>query len=210
MLFVQLILTYRVYAIYNCNRRLLSFLLVLFFFTSTASAATIIVQTRIDDPSINNEPAPGIYLCGSTAVPKFIWACYIPLLIFETVVFLLMAHKAVMQWGIKLLPSGSDATVGEKLVRVLFYDSFIYFISVLGIFTTMTFLFRFTSASVFNTATGPAFAMISILGSHMILNPPSIYDDTRREEYNLTPMIPLSNPRFVRPQSGIEKSTELT
>lgn len=88
----------------------------------------------------------------------------IPILIFETTVFFLVAHRALRQWGIKILRNESQETIGAKLVAVLFYDSFIYFaryatfhplfsimidvsLSVFVLFTTLTFLFRYTSVS---------------------------------------------------------------
>ncbi|KZT38211.1 hypothetical protein SISSUDRAFT_1103587 [Sistotremastrum suecicum HHB10207 ss-3] len=144
--------------------------------------ATASMQVRDANGILTNEPVPGIFLCDVTFKRNFFWAYWIPILIFETIVFVLMAHKAIKKWGIKILQPEQNPTLGEKLVAVLFFDSFIFYISVLSIFTTMTFLFRFTSEDVFNTALGLTFGLISILANRMLLNLPALYDKTRLEE----------------------------
>ncbi|KZT38633.1 hypothetical protein SISSUDRAFT_1061783 [Sistotremastrum suecicum HHB10207 ss-3] len=166
------------------------------------------IQIKVTEASTTNQNVPGIYLCGESDRLQFIWAYWIPILIFETTVFFLVAHKALKQWGIKILRSERHETIGAKLVAVLFYDSFIYFASVFVLFTTLTFLFRYTSYSVFNTVLGPFFALISILANHMVLNLPSMYDTTRRQEYNLSHLIPLSSIKFAGSSSRADRSVD--
>ncbi|KZS96442.1 hypothetical protein SISNIDRAFT_547848 [Sistotremastrum niveocremeum HHB9708] len=198
---VQMILSYRIYAVYECNRRLLIYLSILLLCTSTAATATLSMQVQATKGTLTNEPAPGIYLCDVTAKLTYIWAYWIPILIFETVVFGLMAHKALNQWGVKLLQPKASPSVGEKMVTVLFYDSFIYFVSVLAVFTTLTFLFRYTSENVFNTAHGPSFAIISILANRMLLNLPSTYELAHRDECNVPT---LQSMKFERPNESMQ------
>ncbi|KZT38675.1 hypothetical protein SISSUDRAFT_1046693 [Sistotremastrum suecicum HHB10207 ss-3] len=203
---VQLILTHRIYALYNCNKHLLRALLVLLLFTSIAATATISIQIRLVRASTINELGPGIPICGETDKLEFIWAYWLPIIIYETVAFSLVAYKAII-WGIKMLPGDRNATVGEKLVAVLFYDSFMYFTSVFIIFTASTFLFRYTSFSVFSITFGPVFALISILANHMILNLPSAYEKTR-QELNITAAIPLSTIVFERPSAPVTSAVD--
>ncbi|KZT38216.1 hypothetical protein SISSUDRAFT_1062148 [Sistotremastrum suecicum HHB10207 ss-3] len=193
---IQMILSYRIYAVYECNRRLLIYLSILLLCTSTAATATLSMQVQATKGTLTNEPAPGIYICDVTAKLKFIWAYWIPILIFESVVFALMAHKALNQWGVRLLQPKASPSIGEKMVAILFYDSFIYFVSVLVVFTTLTFLFRYTSENVFNTAHGPSFAIISVLANRMLLNLPATYELAHRDECNVPT---LQTMKFERP-----------
>ncbi|KZT38670.1 hypothetical protein SISSUDRAFT_1046683 [Sistotremastrum suecicum HHB10207 ss-3] len=209
---VQLILVHRIYALYNRNKHLLRMLLVLLLFTSVAATTTISIQIREEKASIINELAPGIPICGLSQTNNldFAWAYWLPIIVFESVAFSLVAYKAIKQWGVKMLPEGRSATIGGKLVAVLFYDSFLYFTSVFILFGASTFLFRYTSYSIFSITLGPVFALISILACHMILNLPSAYEKTRQGHYH-TPPIPLSAITLKDPStpvpSSVDKST---
>lgn len=46
---VQMILTHRIFAIYERNRRLLLFLSILLLFTATAATATISMQIKVSE-----------------------------------------------------------------------------------------------------------------------------------------------------------------
>ncbi|KZT38220.1 hypothetical protein SISSUDRAFT_772587 [Sistotremastrum suecicum HHB10207 ss-3] len=142
-----MVLTYRIYAIYERDRRVLMFLSFLLLCTSTAATATVIKQAKVSYGT--NQPVPGIYLCDVTSRLNFLWAYWIPILIFETVVFGFMAYKALSKWKkLKILRHDQNPTVGAKLIGILFYDSFTYYICVLVLFTMMTFVFRYASESV--------------------------------------------------------------
>ncbi|KZS96447.1 hypothetical protein SISNIDRAFT_547850 [Sistotremastrum niveocremeum HHB9708] len=184
---VQMVLTYRIYAIYERDRRVLMFLSFLLLCTSTAATATVIKQAKVSYGT--NQPVPGIYLCDVTSRLNFLWAYWIPILIFETVVFGFMAYKALSKWKkLKILRHDQNPTVGAKLIGILFYDSFTYYICVLVLFTMMTFVFRYASESVIDIMTGPVFAIISILANRMLLNLPTTYDAATHESDNLTPL----------------------
>ncbi|KZS95186.1 hypothetical protein SISNIDRAFT_464839 [Sistotremastrum niveocremeum HHB9708] len=94
----------------------------------TPATAVLSTQIFVARESLINELAPGIYMCGETQKLTFLWSFWIPILTFEITVFLLVAHKAIKKWGVNILRNSHKPTIGEKLMEVLFYDSFIYFI----------------------------------------------------------------------------------
>ncbi|KZS95189.1 hypothetical protein SISNIDRAFT_464842 [Sistotremastrum niveocremeum HHB9708] len=170
-------------------------------------AAGNTVQIRNAEASIINEIGPGIPMCGVTDKLEFLWTFWLPIIVFETLAFSLAAYIAIRKWGIKMLPGEQNATIGEKLVAVFFYDSFIYFSCVFVLFIALCFLYRYTSFSVFSMVIAPVFALGSILANHMLLNLPSTYEKTRHE-LNLTLPIPLSSIKFEGPSAPVSSSVD--
>jgi len=114
---VQVVMSLRTYALYDCNRPLLALLL----FLSVANMVNQVfwVTYPKSHDVTNTLPAPynGCLLVGALRFPM--WAKYIPLLVFEALVLALTLYKFMIY-----VRSGSKALVP----KVLFRDGFIGFV----------------------------------------------------------------------------------
>ncbi|KZT38227.1 hypothetical protein SISSUDRAFT_1062157 [Sistotremastrum suecicum HHB10207 ss-3] len=167
---VQTVLAYRVYALYSRNKRLLGWILFVLLCTSIAATATSIVQYK--SANEGNNIGQGIYLCNVNTKLDFQWAYWVPILTFEVIVFAFMVYRSV-----KIRKEIGSCI---NILAVLFYDSVIYFVSVIFVSIVVVFIFRLESENAPAIMGSPCFAIMSILANRMLLNIPTAYCDSHK------------------------------
>ncbi|KZS88843.1 hypothetical protein SISNIDRAFT_552437 [Sistotremastrum niveocremeum HHB9708] len=205
IIIVEIILTYRIWAVYGRSRMVLMLLGSLLFICSAATITLLVIS--VAPTHTGNEPIPGIFLCFIATSPRFLWGFWIPVFVFESVAFGCMCYKAYFRYREhqSLGTIGGKTFSGTKLMDVLFYDSFTYFATVGVLFTLMTFLFRFATGTIYLTAEGWVFSLISILSCRMLLNLRTTGDeDLTSTDHELST---LSGLKFRVPTTGPGKDT---
>ncbi|THH07283.1 hypothetical protein EW146_g9365 [Bondarzewia mesenterica] len=181
----EIILVFRLWAIYRQSRNILIGVLSLFLLSAVATVTVLAIQSK--HAVGTNHPLPGIYICILTAKLNILYAVWIPVVVFEGVAFLLVASKAFMH-----LKHAGD--VGAKsIMGVIFRDSFLYFLAIYAISLTNAMIYKFGQVNsihslmvkslgkiltsgidaqpgLYNIPQGPSSALISITTSRMLLN----------------------------------------
>lgn len=160
------ILILRLYVIYRCNRKLLLILCTLF-------AAELSIECVLLVKIFNNlKPFPDFLLisavtqqvtgCIPGSIASYAWAYWIPVLIFESVLFTLSLAMSIKQ-------SLSDKS-SPYLMRVLLRDSVIYFGGALGSILMNFVVWGLHAASLFLAFLPVVIVANSILGSRLMLH----------------------------------------
>ncbi|KAF8583487.1 hypothetical protein K439DRAFT_1661210 [Ramaria rubella] len=158
---VGAILILRLYALFDCNRRLLAVLLVLY--TISISCETVLIGV-VTHQFHSNEALRSVFTgCAPTNIPTWCWWYWVPSLAFESILLLLALYKTVLEARKKMTRTSS-------LMGVLLRDSVLYFGGVT--------LFTITNFAAWYIAPLPLYGMFvgchigfqSILGCRMLLN----------------------------------------
>lgn len=137
---LSVILQLRIYALYFLNKKVL-FFVALFFIISTASAATIMGLVlsnissmfhiyKIDDTispvtiAANAEVIAGLDFCMPLTVPKYLYAYWIPLLAFES----LLCCMSIFRGFQAFRQRHSVFQSGKHIMTILLRDSIVYFL----------------------------------------------------------------------------------
>ncbi|KAF8513395.1 hypothetical protein JB92DRAFT_2924187 [Gautieria morchelliformis] len=121
--FAMVILILRIYAVYNCSRRLL-LIMIAFLVAAMASSSWLAISTlpTSDQPSHDNAVAlvmvGGTTGCPNGTTPPHAFFFWIPFLIFETFLMALMLCKG---WRVYRSEGGS------RLLHLIIRDSLFYF-----------------------------------------------------------------------------------
>jgi len=115
---VGAILILRLYAIFDCNKKLLVVLLALYGVTITTETVIIGVMTHHFQ---SQEALRNIFGgCAPLNIPTWCWVYWLPSVIFESILFLLALWKTILEARVK-------ASRASPLMHVLLRDSVIYF-----------------------------------------------------------------------------------
>jgi len=160
---VGAILVMRIYAIFDCNKRLLVILLVLYGISMVSETILIgIITHRFRSNETLRSTFTG---CAPLDIPLWCWVYWIPSVAFESTLFLLAMYKTVQE------SRGSESfTRPSQLMIVLLTDSLLYF----GGVTTVT-LLNFAAwytypLALYGMFVGWHISIQSILGCRMLLN----------------------------------------
>ncbi|KZT38231.1 hypothetical protein SISSUDRAFT_1047341 [Sistotremastrum suecicum HHB10207 ss-3] len=99
--------------------------------------------------------------------------------------------------NVNLLQRDKNRTVGARLVAVMFFDSFTYFVSVSVLFVMLALVTRYASEAIFDIVITPAFAITSILGNRMLLNIPSTYEAALQDQEKNLPSLRVTRDSVV-------------
>lgn len=158
---VQVIMSLRTYALYDCNKMLLSGLLFLSLASFINQMYWLLLPHATD--LVNTLPAPynGCLLISSSSVPQPTWAKFIPLLVFEGVLLALTFYKFLYY-----LRSGTTALVP----KVLFRDGFVGFFAVIAatVFGCIILIERPHALLTLGQIVAPIIPVL--VASHMLLN----------------------------------------
>ncbi|KIK52137.1 hypothetical protein GYMLUDRAFT_979431, partial [Collybiopsis luxurians FD-317 M1] len=115
------ILQMRLYALYSLNRKIL-YLMVGSFILSSATSITV-VNFVLANIKTASHLIPGFPFCFPIDIPRYFYALWIPMLAFETVLFVLAAFQGYLAYR----RNGSAFRSAERLVKILIRDSIIYY-----------------------------------------------------------------------------------
>ncbi|KAJ7624339.1 hypothetical protein DFH06DRAFT_1230246 [Mycena polygramma] len=112
----------RLYALYYLNKQVLALMVGTFIISSAASAA--IMGTVLQGLTASAHPLPGMTFCVPVAVPDYLFAFWIPLVLFESLLCGLALYRGLQQSR----ASGSFFHSSSYLVDILIRDSLLYFL----------------------------------------------------------------------------------
>ncbi|TDL18509.1 hypothetical protein BD410DRAFT_497259 [Rickenella mellea] len=162
---VELLLMLRVWALYKRDRRVLCLLVAIYLAEVTAN--TVILGMSL--PGIKSVPPlhglfpPDFPLSGClpTTVPKFFFSYWIPTLIFESILFILMCINFVrLAWENQPMP----------LLTLFFRDGTLYYAVIFAALLIQTLLYELVNSALAQVAIGWQLTMFSIMGSRLVLN----------------------------------------
>ncbi|KIK52143.1 hypothetical protein GYMLUDRAFT_251492 [Collybiopsis luxurians FD-317 M1] len=117
----EAILQMRLYALYSLNRKILYLMIGCFILSSATSIAVVnFVLANIQTAS---HLIPGFPFCFPINIPRYFYALWIPILAFETVLFVLAAFQGYLNYRLDGFAFRSE----ERLVKILIRDSIIYY-----------------------------------------------------------------------------------
>ncbi|KAJ6478543.1 hypothetical protein C8R47DRAFT_1138733 [Mycena vitilis] len=161
---IQLILITRIYAMYSRNKTLLWVLCILFVLCAAAAVTTAAIAVS-GSPS-TNEPLPGVIICASLIPPKNIWSFWIPILVFESILFLLAVNKSIRH--VYKNPLGETLTT--NFLRIILRDSVVYYFAILVAYMINALIWRFGAPSLLDVFHGMALSFVSMAGGRMLMN----------------------------------------
>ncbi|KAG7441639.1 uncharacterized protein BT62DRAFT_936949 [Guyanagaster necrorhizus] len=192
----DIVLIIRLGAIYGRKKRIVVPVIVLYILTVAASSTVLGIQAH--RATGTNEPVPGFFLCSLTSKLNILYAYWVPIAVFESIMFLLAAYRVISDFNV---PKMESAYGPRSLLSIVVRDSLWYFVVVLTTGLANALEYRFASPGKYNVLHGPTSAALSISMSRVILN----LRKTGRQE-NPLPTLQLSVLRF---QAGRTRGTTI-
>ncbi|KZW03291.1 hypothetical protein EXIGLDRAFT_725743 [Exidia glandulosa HHB12029] len=161
---VHAIIIFRIYGLWGSRRDIIVPLIP--FFILCAAASYGVMGWSVARIHVTSQPAQGVKMCANTNNAPILFAVWIPVLAFDGVAFVLATYKAVRQMRSELESGG----LGHDLTRIMLRDNLLYFGFVLASYISNAMLWRFGKISLREVIYGPSIAIVSILGSRMLLH----------------------------------------
>lgn len=176
---ISAILILRLHVVYNCNRKLSLGLCALFIAELSVECvilAKIFYNLQVIPVFILSQLSPQAVHSITGCIPGFIipyaWAYWIPVLFFESILFILSAYK--------FLQYAREDTKSPYLMRVLLRDSIMYFGGALSAILINFVVWVLQIETLFVAFIPIVIVANSILGCHMLLH---IQKAARRHQY---------------------------
>ncbi|KAL9710663.1 hypothetical protein Ac2012v2_006201 [Leucoagaricus gongylophorus] len=175
---VQGILSSRVYAIYKRPRMLKYCLVALFTCCSTISIALIALSMR--DVPVTSHPLAGLIACSTLRNPVNIWAFWIPILVYEGVIFVLASRGAIKH----LVASPFNGSLSHSIMNIILRDSVVYFFIVFVAYVVNAVIWRYAPPTLLDIIHGPTLALVSSLATRMMFNlkDQGVLETSRRDD----------------------------
>ncbi|TDL18500.1 hypothetical protein BD410DRAFT_900816 [Rickenella mellea] len=162
---IELLLMLRVWALYKRDRRMLYILVALYIAEVTAN--TVILGMAL--PGLTSVAPlrtlfpPGFPLSGClpTSVPKFFFSYWIPTLVFEGILFILMFINFVRL---------AREHTPMPLLKRFFRDGTVYYAVIFAALLVQVLLYELVNSALSEVAIGWQLTMFSIMGSRLVLN----------------------------------------
>jgi len=161
LMVTDIILWVRVCALYGNTKKiriLLFSLLTLCTITSIFVLGVVGARSRGTD-----HPTSDLQHCAVQSQYHFLWAFWIPVLCYESVMFSLVAYRTYIYLQ-------NRRTYVSQILDVLLRDSLIYFATILVLFVLNSVLFSLPDPSTAGLVTCPTLVLLSIMGNRMLLN----------------------------------------
>lgn len=160
----QIILQVRLYALYYLNKKILA-LMVIWFLAATVSSA-VIMGTTLSILGARSHIIPGIPFCVPVDVPRHLYAFWIPIIAFES----LLCAMALYRGFQGIVGDGSLFRSGRRLVTILVRDSILFFLVVFAAYCTNFLILVFGNDNLIEIPLGFSIAMSCVMGNRLILN----------------------------------------
>ncbi|TDL18499.1 hypothetical protein BD410DRAFT_793204 [Rickenella mellea] len=162
---VELLLMLRVWALYKRDKRILYFLIALYVAEITAN--TVILGMSL--PSLTTvAPLHGLFPpgfplsgCFPTKVPGFFFSYWIPTLVFESILFILMLFNFVRL---------ARENTPMPLLTLFFRDGTVYYAVIFAALLIQVLLYELDNTAIKQVAIGWLLTMFSIMGTRLVLN----------------------------------------
>jgi len=162
----ETILQMRLYAMYFLDKKILCLMVGTFILTS-ASAATVITVALNQMTALSQVPlvVPSMAFCIPMAIPPYIYAFWIPILAFETLLFVLAVLRGIQTYR----HTGSTFQSNKRLVGLLIRDSIAYYVVMFATYLTCLLIFLL-KVELLEVPIGFSVALSCVLGNRVILN----------------------------------------
>ncbi|KAF8146933.1 hypothetical protein K438DRAFT_490314 [Mycena galopus ATCC 62051] len=200
--FLQIILIYRVNSLYRTKKILIS---IIIFFLCSIAGVVMVITTSVGTSKAAAEHLPGLSLCVPVSHHSRlaeIWAFWVPILAFESFLFVLALNQLIRNIGI-LRKNALLFRSNNHLVELILRDSMWYFLLVCLIDISSLVIWQSPHIPAGTEwTTGFTAPFFSIIGTRLLLN--------LREHGDVTDYIstggtlPASNYRGTEPRSAIE------
>ncbi|KAF9451442.1 hypothetical protein P691DRAFT_787091 [Macrolepiota fuliginosa MF-IS2] len=159
---IGFILQFRIQALYGS--RLLERCLTVVFTCGVICLATV-GFLAVDGMEVTSEPVPGIYQCTFVKLPSYAFAFWLPILVFDSLLFLLAVGVVIKNW--RLL---SPDWVYQSLIAIVLRDNFGYFFFAFAIYLATTVVWLKAETRYFSIPASFSYCVITIMGCRLILN----------------------------------------
>ncbi|CAL1694784.1 unnamed protein product [Somion occarium] len=194
---VQAILMLRVYALYERSRKILVFLLTVCLLELAAMATLVGVTIKHLDHILIASTDTGCYYHG---ILKFSALFWVPGLVYEPILFLMVAYKA---WPLTKGNKGPRIPLVTRMAR----DSLFYFVIVFALLLISTLIWA-RAPTYINMVMPWSAALPSILGSRLLLNMREIVSRQMNGSYIIESFAGNQTIPFRNPSSTFEAEEE--
>lgn len=170
----QVILQVRLYALYYLNKKILA-LMVIWFIAATVSSA-VVMGTTLAVLGARSHIIPGIPFCIPINVPHHLYAFWIPIIAFES----LLCGMALYRGLQGITGDGSLFRSGRRLVNILVRDSVLFFLVVFAAYVTNFMVLVFGNDNLIEIPLGWSIAMSCVMGNRLILNVRHLHKEITR------------------------------
>ncbi|KZW03180.1 hypothetical protein EXIGLDRAFT_828558 [Exidia glandulosa HHB12029] len=177
---VQVILCFRLHAMYGQTRRMLVFLTALLFSTCVGTVVALAVQ--LSKPglfgAVTNSP-PGqdnIVVCFVPVKVQSFALVAIPVIAFDTIAFAYMHLTTKIKVNISVRDNVHVSALvqpawhGPRLLRILVRDSMLYFVMICAVYVVNALIWRYQPTASSLVATGWSLTLLSVAGNRMLLS----------------------------------------
>jgi len=175
------ILCHRLNALYQQDKRIKFGMLTLLFATTAASVG--IIGNVIQNSEVVSPGIPDTIVCYAVSSKGgLLWALWIPDVVFETTAFACASRKTYEHVK-EMRRLSCRKPLGQRLVEAMYQDSLLYFICIFILFMGNCLIFKLGSGAsgIGQILQGPTQAILSIIGSRMLLHTREIADKFPRE-----------------------------
>ncbi|KAF7975398.1 hypothetical protein HWV62_9619 [Athelia sp. TMB] len=160
----RLILQLRIYALYFLNKKVMFF--VGSFFVLSLAAAGTIMGLVLSNFSTNAETIAGLNFCMPSDVPRYIYAYWIPIITFES----LLCGMAILRAVQGFRHHEPSFISGTRLITILLRDSIVYFLIIFLTYLVNLLLWSTGILGLIEVPVGFTMAMSCVMGSRLVLN----------------------------------------
>ncbi|KDQ60213.1 hypothetical protein JAAARDRAFT_32589 [Jaapia argillacea MUCL 33604] len=161
---VQILMQFRIYALYNRSPPISVVLLSCFFIQVVAIAALLVFDFR--EFEVTATPAPAIKFCTIARAPSFLYGLWIPIITFESILFALALYKSACRFC-STVPGG---WTGVSLLDVMIRDSVLYFFVTFAVYLTNAVVWFALPPEWIEITEAFSLSLTCIMGCHLLLN----------------------------------------
>ncbi|KAF7342005.1 hypothetical protein MVEN_01787700 [Mycena venus] len=173
---MQAILVTRIWAIYNSTPLLITLNI---FGGLQLAASSIIMGISITGGIATSQPGRGFFVCDITTPPYFA-AYWIPILMFEFTLFLLIVIKGFQKFHRSRVFSVSGMS-GQGLLNIMVRDSVIYFFIIAAIYAATAAVWFWTDPSLYQSLSVVGIMVPPMVASKMLFSlRQSFYEETTK------------------------------
>jgi len=187
VLFLELIVLVRLYAIFGGSKLVLRSLLILLVCTTSVSSAIVIMEYNESDAL--TDLIPGVSTCFAVGRPlSFLWAYWVPIAIFELVACILAVYKTrqycLDMYACTYPEDAKSRPKASTFLEALMHHSLVYFVCMAILVVTGSLIVRFEPESLMvkQIIAGPIQAILAILGSRLLLSTQDVVLKTFRNQ----------------------------
>ncbi|KAF5345387.1 hypothetical protein D9757_013389 [Collybiopsis confluens] len=175
----ETILQMRLYAMYFLDKKILCLMVGTFLLTSASAAAVINIAVNRMTALSRVPLVPDMTLCIPMSIPPYIYAFWIPILAFETLLFVLAVLRGIQTYR----QTGTTFQSNKRLVGLLVRDSIAYYAVMFATYLTCLLIFVF-NVQLLEVPIGFSIAFSCVLGNRVILNVRKVNEEVKSESGN--------------------------